>query len=52
MDDHEFYNFQIPYLEIISVIILMSLILWGILKYINRKITKNDIINLIKRESV
>ncbi len=51
-NDHKFYNLQIPYIEMIITTILLMLILFSIIKYINKKINKDNIIQLIKEESI
>ena len=46
-EDYQFYNFQIPYIEIMFVIISVIILLKCIIKYTNKKINKNSIIKLI-----
>ena len=52
MDDYKLYNFQFPYVETILVIIFVISILNEIIRYINQRVQKNNIINIIKKESI
>ena len=50
MNKHEFYTFKIPFMEIIIILIVLLAIVFFIICFINKKIEKNNIIDVIKNK--
>ena len=52
IDYYEYFKFNIPYIEIIILLIVILIAVIGIIKYVNKKINSNEIIETIKKNSV
>lgn len=52
IDYYEYFNFNIPYIEILILFIAILIIITSIIKYVNKKINNSEIIEIIKKNNI
>lgn len=52
IDYYEYFNFNIPYIEIIILLTVILIAITSIIKYVNKKINNSEIIEIIKKNNI